>query len=153
MSTPQSLAGLIDPELVELNAPYSSKQEVFEAVAKRLVTKGVVSDADALIRDIEFRETQGKTGIGNLIAIPHAKSSSVNSPSVSVIVLDQEIEWETLDDAGVQGIILFAVNDQPEGAREHLRLLSLFARKLAHTKVTDALIHASSTDDVVAAFA
>lgn len=153
MSTPQTLTELIDPELVELNAPYANKLEVFQAVANRLEEKGTVSDADAFVRDIQFRETQGKTGIGNLIAIPHAKSSAVNSPSVSVVVLDQEIEWETLDDAGVQGIILFAVNDQPEGAREHLRLLSLFARKLAHKEITDALIQASTKDDVVAAFA
>ena len=67
-------------------------------------------------------------------------------------VLKQEIPWETLDGKGVKGIILFAVGDDTEGAQKHLKLLSLFARKLGNDEVTAALLKAKEPQQVIEAF-
>jgi len=104
------------------------------------------------VKDIYLREAQGQTGIGNYIAIPHGKSAYVKKVGVAIGVTENEIPWETLDGKGVKGIILFAVGDDTEGAQKHLKLLSLFARKLGNDEVVERLIAAREIDEVVAAF-
>ena len=44
------------------------------------------------------------------------------------------------------------MGDDNEGAQEHLKLLSLFARKLGNDEVIEQLIQAKDADEVVAAF-
>ena len=102
--------------------------------------------------NIYAREEEGQTGIGNYIAIPHGKSPYVDRIGVAIGVTENEIPWESLDGKGVKGIILFAVGDDNEGAQEHLKLLSLFARKLGNDEVIEQLIQAKDADEVVAAF-
>lgn len=53
---------------------------------------------------------------------------------------------------GVKGIILFAVSSDDTGAREHLKLLSMFARKLGRENVVNDLLAADTADDVKKAF-
>ncbi len=104
------------------------------------------------MKDVYEREAVGQTGIGNYIAIPHGKSAYVKEIGVAIGVLNEEIPWETLDGKGVKGIILFAVGDDTEGAQQHLKLLSLFARKLGNDEVTAALLKAKEPQQVIEVF-
>ncbi len=40
----------------------------------------------------------------------------------------------------------------PRGAQEHLKLLSLFARKLGNDEVANRLVNSQTVDDVINAF-
>ena len=60
-----------------------------------------------------------------------------------------EIPWESLDDNGVKGIILFAVGNDHKETTSHLKLLSLFARKLGNDEVVKELLQSKSPEDVV----
>jgi PTS system fructose-specific IIA component len=57
-----------------------------------------------------------------------------------------------LDGKGVKGIILFAVGNDNDGAQNHLKLLSLFARKLGNDEVVENLLQAKTAEEVKAAF-
>ena len=111
-----------------------------------------ISDQDEFTKAIYQRESEGKTGIGGFIAIPHGKSSSVDKIDVSVAISENEIPWETTDNHGVKVIVMFAVGDDNEGANQHLKLLSLFARKLGRDEVVHGLIHAKTADEVIEIF-
>ena len=86
------------------------------------------------------------------LAIPHGKSQTVKKNGVAIAILEHEIAWESLDDTGAKVVVLFDVGVDSEGAKEHLRMLSLFAKKLGKDSVIDALLKANSVDEVVAAF-
>ena len=105
--------------------------------------------------DVGFIRLQFTDIFGTMknIAIPHGKSASVKKIGVAIGVTAREIPWETLDGKGVKGIILFAVGNDNEGAKTHLKLLSLFARKLGNDEVVEQLIKAKETKEVIAAFA
>ena len=47
---------------------------------------------------------------------------------------------------------MFAVGDDNEDVKEHLKLLSLFARKLGNDSVVEKLINSKTVDDVINAF-
>ena len=146
------VAKIIDPNNIKTNLVGETKDEVLKELATVLLQNHYITDVDGFMADIYAREEEGQTGIGNYIAIPHGKSPYVDRIGVAIGVTENEIPWESLDGKGVKGIILFAVGDDNEGAQEHLKLLSLFARKLGNDEVIEQLIQAKDSDEVVAAF-
>ena len=125
---------------------------MLRALANAFYQEGYIGDVDEFVKSVYEREAEGATGIGNHVAIPHGKSQTVKKNGVAIAILEHEIAWESLDDTGAKVVVLFDVGDDSEGAKEHLRMLSLFAKKLGKDSVIDALLKANSVDEVVAAF-
>ena len=137
---------IVDLDIVKTNMTAKTKDDALNDLANQLLRNGYISEVEGFIKDIYAREAEGQTGIGNYIAIPHGKSAYVNKIGVA-IGINQE------DGKGVKGIILFAVGNDNDGATNHLKLLSLFARKLGNDEVVGNLLQAKKPEDVVEAFA
>ena len=148
-----SLNDVLDRNTILTNLNANAKDDVIDALARRLREHGYIASVDAFVDAVHEREKEGATGIGNHVAIPHGRSETVNKNGVAIAVLDREIEWESLDDTGAKGVVLFTVGASGDGANEHLRLLSLFARKMAKQEVIDALLKAGTIDEVIDCFA
>ena len=74
----------ITPELVSLDQPLGGdKAAVIRALTARVAAQGRATDAEQLYTDAWAREETDETGLPGGIAIPHAKSSSVTTPSRS----------------------------------------------------------------------
>ena len=148
-----SLNDVLDRNTILTNLNANAKDDVIDALARRLREHGYIASVDAFVDAVHEREKEGATGIGNHVAIPHGRSETVNKNGVAIAVLDREIEWEALDDTGAKVVVLFTVGASGDGANEHLRLLSLFARKMAKQEVIDALLKAGTIDEVIDCFA
>ena len=148
-----SLNDVLDRNTILTNLNANAKDDVIDALARRLREHGYIASVDAFVDAVHEREKEAATGIGNHVAIPHGRSETVNKNGVAIAVLDREIEWESLDDTGAKVVVLFTVGASGDGANEHLRLLSLFARKMAKQEVIDALLKAGTIDEVIDCFA
>ena len=148
-----SLNDVLDRNTILTNLNANAKDDVIDALARRLREHCYIASVDAFVDAVHEREKEGATGIGNHVAIPHGRSETVNKNGVAIAVLDREIEWESLDDTGAKVVVLFTVGASGDGANEHLRLLSLFARKMAKQEVIDALLKAGTIDEVIDCFA
>lgn len=147
-----SVKSVLNKDTIKTNFNASSKDDVIKLVAKMFYDAGYVADQDDFVTAVYDREKQGATGIGNHVAIPHGKSETVKKNGVAIVTLDHEIEWESLDDTGAKVIVLFAVGDDSEGAKEHLKMLAMFAKELAKQDVIDSLLAAKDVDDVINTF-
>ena len=143
---------IVDLETIKTNMSAKNKDDALKELTELLLLNGYITDADGFMKDIYVRESEGQTGIGNYIAIPHGKSNFVKKIGVAIGIIEEEIPWETLDGKGVKAIILFAVGNDNEGAQNHLKLLSLFARKLGNDEVVENILQAKKAEDVKAAF-
>lgn len=143
---------IIDGHLIITNLKCQTKNEAFQKMSHILLKEDYISDIKNFVRDLYVREAEGQTGIGNFIAIPHSKSPFVKKNGVAIAINQTEIPWETLDGKGVKVIVMFAVGDDNEDVKEHLKLLSLFARKLGNDSVVEKLINSKTVDDVINAF-
>lgn len=143
---------IIDLKIVKTNMNVNTKEEALKELANLLLENGNISDEKGFIKDIYVREAEGQTGIGNYLAIPHGKSAYVKKIGVAIGINSTEIPWESLDDNGVKGIILFAVGNDHKETTSHLKLLSLFARKLGNDEVVREFLQSKSPEDVVKAF-
>ncbi|WP_159723053.1 PTS sugar transporter subunit IIA [Enterococcus sp. CSURQ0835] len=144
---------IVDVNVVRTQMKAKTKREAITELAELLQKNGYLSNVDGYVKDVYAREAEGQTGIGNYVAIPHGKSEFVNRVGVAIGINETEIPWESLDDHGAKVIILFAVGNDTESAKEHLKLLSLFARKLGNDEVVGNLLAAKTSAEVVAAFA
>src|SRR5699024_11535621 len=99
-------------EVVDINTILSevnvqTREETLEKLAELLVKENYVEDKDKFLEAVYEREKEGVTGIGNLVAIPHGKSESVEKVGLSIAVLENEIDWPSFDGRGEKIDILF----------------------------------------------
>lgn len=147
-----SLDQVIDKRTIVTDLKADNKDQVIKALAQKFYDAGYIESVDDYVKAVYDREKEGATGIGNHVAIPHGKSSTVKKNGVAIAILDHEVEWESLDDTGAKVVVLFDVGDDSEGAKKHLKMLSMFAKKLGKDSVINSLLNAHNVDDVVAAF-
>lgn len=140
---------ILDKNTIQTRLSARTKADALQELANILLANNYISDVEGFLKDVYIREAQGQTGIGNFVAIPHGKSKYVDKIGVAIGITDEEISWESLDGKGVKVIILFAVGDDVQAAKEHLKLLSIFARKLGNDEVINRLLKSVETDDVI----
>ncbi|EAD5868940.1 PTS sugar transporter subunit IIA [Listeria innocua] len=128
------ISKVISPALVNLELQATTKLEVIEELTDLLVETGAVVDKKAFIADVLYREEEGKTGLGEGVAIPHGKSASVINTSIAVGRTKKPVEWESLDDKPVNIIIIFAVKNS-DATTTHIKLLQKVAILLADDEV------------------
>lgn len=143
---------VLDERVIDLQMKAGNKREAITYLAGKLKDAGYIADVDEYVEDIYLRESQGQTGIGNYVAIPHGKSDSVTQVGIAIGKMEDEIEWETLDGNGVKLIFLFAVGNDNENARTHLKLLAEVARTLGNDDAVNALLEAKTVEDLKAVF-
>ena len=146
------IRNVLDERVIDLNMTAENKKEAIWHLAQKLKDAGYIADVDAYVEDIYLRESQGQTGIGNYVAIPHGKSDSVTQVGIAIGKVEKEIEWETLDGKGEKLIFLFAVGNDNENARTHLRLLAEVARTLGNDEAVEALLAAETVQDLKEVF-
>lgn len=131
---------LFDIKYVDLSLNTSEKFETIRHLAT--LAEDRLENVDNYVEDVKAREAMSTTGIGDGIAIPHAKSSWVKVPTVIVGKSSQGIEWQALDDEPVNLVFLIAVPQN--GGDEHLKILQVLAVSLMDDDFKEEIL---STND------
>lgn len=145
---PEVLSGYLTEQTVSLGLAAEDKEAAIREMAELLAATGKVTDVGALTAAALAREELGTTGLGEEIAIPHAKTDAVSAPVVAFARSGAGIEWGALDGTRARLIFMIAVPEAAAGD-EHLRILALLARKLLDTGFRERLLEASGTDGVL----
>lgn len=138
----------ITPGLVSLDAPLGDdKAAVIRALAARVVAEGRATDAGALFDDAWAREEKDETGLPGGIAIPHAKSAAVTTPSLAFARLAPGVDFGAPDGPAD---LVFLIAAPADAAEAHLAVLSKLARSLMRADFTAGLRAAGDSDAAVA---
>ncbi|WP_324289290.1 fructose-specific PTS transporter subunit EIIC [Streptomyces sp. H34-S4] len=132
------LSGYLTERTVKTELASGSKEAAIREMAEMLASTGNVTDVDELVRVALAREAQGTTGLGESIAIPHAKTDAVTRPTVGFARSDEGIEWGALDGTKARLVFMISVPEAAAGD-EHLRILALLSRKLMDTGFRERL--------------
>ena len=147
MMTEIDLKKVIHKDLMIIPSKSKNKAEVIKELGSLLASNDYVNDAQEFIKDVNLREAEGVTGIGQGVAIPHGKSPSVKDTTIAIAVLENEIEWETLDSEPVKVVIMFAVKDI-DATTTHILLLQQVAQLLAHDNFLKELVQVTNVDNL-----
>ncbi|MFE9121542.1 fructose-specific PTS transporter subunit EIIC [Streptomyces sp. NPDC007172] len=145
---PEVLSGYLTGRTVKVQLASQDKEAAIREMAEMLAATGNVRDVDELVRVALAREAQGTTGLGEKIAIPHAKTDAVSSPTVGFARSAEGIEWGSLDGTRARLIFMISVPEAAAGD-EHLRILALLSRKLMDPGFRGRLLEAPDTGAVL----
>lgn len=143
---------ILDKSVIDLNMHAKTKDEVIRHLAGLLKGAGYIEDLEGYIKDVYLRESEGITGIGGHVAIPHGKSDHVDHVGIAVGKTKDMVKWESYDGEPARLFFLFAVPSDNEGAKDHLRLIAELAGKLGNDVIMEKLQSAVTYEDLVEAF-
>lgn len=136
-----------DTIVIDMNA--NDKESAISELVNKLNLAGRLNNRDEYEKAIWAREEQSTTGLGDGIAIPHAKSASVKTPAIAFGRSRNGLDYEALDG---QPTHLFFMIAASEGANEqHLATLSRLSTFLMDDAFRDSLLRADSEEDIIQA--
>ncbi|MEY9991807.1 PTS system fructose-specific IIC component [Streptomyces sp. V4I8] len=135
------LSGYLTEQTVKVELEATDKESAIREMAGLLAGAGKVADVDELVATALRREAQGTTGLGEEIAIPHAKTEAVTAPIVGFARSAEGVEWGSPDGTQARLVFMIAVPEAAAGD-EHLRILALLSRKLMDAGFRERLLAA-----------
>ncbi|NJH85191.1 PTS fructose transporter subunit IIABC [Staphylococcus agnetis] len=139
---------LLTKETIAMDLTATDKKSAIKELASQLDKAGKLNDVSAFIEGIENRERQSSTGIGEGIAIPHAKVAAVAQPAIAFGKSKAGIDYDSLD---MQPAHLFFMIAAPEtGAQTHLDALAKLSGILMDEAVRARLLDATTPEEVLA---
>jgi fructose PTS system EIIBC or EIIC component len=138
---------LLTINTINLSLKGSQKSDVIEELVQVLDSAGKLANRIEFKAAILKREEQSTTGIGDGIAIPHAKTKAVKQASIAFGRSVSGVNYESLDG---QPAHLFFMIAAPDGANNtHLDALSRLATLLMKEEVRKQLLEAKSEQEVL----
>ena len=139
------IADLLAKESIDLQAKVGSKAEALEHLVTLMAKSGKLADEAEYKRCVLAREEEGSTGIGEGIAIPHAKTNAVKAPGLAAMIVAEGVDFASLDDQPAKLFFLIAAPDTEDNV--HLDVLSRLSTLLMDEEFTTALYAAKSPKD------
>ncbi len=138
------IVDLLNKNSIKLGASPASKQEAIEMLIDLQVKGGKIINKEAYRKGILAREEKGSTAVGEGIAIPHAKSTAVKSPSLAAMTVPGGVDYEALDDEPSNLLFMIAA---PNDGDVHLEVLSRLMTILMDEDFREKLIGAKDKDE------
>ncbi|UXS28918.1 fructose-specific PTS transporter subunit EIIC [Staphylococcus delphini] len=139
---------LLTKETIAMDLSATTKEGAIDELAQQLNQAGKLNHLDDYIAAIHKREQQSSTGIGEGIAIPHAKVEAVKTPAIAFGKSKAGVDYDSLD---MQPAHLFFMIAAPAtGAQTHLDALDKLSSVLMDESVRQALLEADSPEEVLA---
>lgn len=125
----------------------SSKSEALNKLIDKLVESGQIKRREELADAIFRRESLMSTGIGNGIAVPHVRLSSIDNIVAAAAISKKEIEdYDSIDGKPVQIILMIATGKNQHA--EYLSLLSNLSKKLKDEKIRQQILNETCNKNI-----
>ncbi|MFN8072097.1 MAG: fructose-specific PTS transporter subunit EIIC [Mycobacterium sp.] len=132
------LAQYISPETVGVELTATDRDAAIAELVGIAARTGRVNDPAAVVASALARESTVSTGLGDGIAIPHAKTDAVSQPVVVYARSLVGIDWSSRDGKPATELFLIAVPEQAAGDA-HLSILGSLSRKLVNAQFRSEL--------------
>lgn len=142
------IVDLLKKQSIDLNAAVTDKTAAIGHLVDLMDAGGNLNDKALYKERVLAREAEGSTGIGEGIAIPHAKTEAVNEPGLASMIVRDGVDYESLDDEPAH--LFFLIAAPAGGANVHLEVLSRLSRMLMDDDFRDALMQAKTSEEYLA---
>ncbi|MCX8015331.1 MAG: fructose PTS transporter subunit IIA [candidate division WOR-3 bacterium] len=130
-----------------LNVQNSEKIGVIRELAQKLIEQNLITNTDEFFSAILRRENLESTGIGQGVAIPHARTSAVKNIAIVFGRSLGGVDFSSLDGQPSHLIFLIAAPDHMK--TEYIMTLARLSRLLRRSEVRSALMAAQTSQDVI----
>ena len=138
------ISEIITQKLVLSLNNISSKKRLFQEIATHMAINSSVNP-ETIVTALQDREQLGPTGMGNGIAIPHARIDNISSIKGMFIRLEKPINFDSMDKQKVD--LIFSILAPIDSGVDHLKALAKVSRLLRDQNICSKL---RSTADITA---
>jgi mannitol/fructose-specific phosphotransferase system IIA component (Ntr-type) len=129
------LTRLLPASHTVINLDPTSRLDVLQQLTQPLVDTGIISDADIFCQDLEIREKQITTVIGNSVAIPHARTKVATRLGLSVGLLKEGNTFKFSDEEDAEEVqLLFLIAIPSFAPTSHMPLIQHLAKFVRYEK-------------------
>jgi CPA2 family monovalent cation:H+ antiporter-2 len=111
-----TLSKHISPQRVILNLGSRTKEDAIRELVQAVAYSPKIHDKEELIKRVLEREQIETTGIGEGIAIPHARTDAVEGICICLGISPRGINYGSIDDKPVHILVLLAANESAHEA-------------------------------------
>ncbi len=122
------IVDFLSPTAITVDLAATNKRAVLEELVSLLSRDGKIKDLKATVDVLMEREKLGSTGIGQGIAIPHAKTDHAQEVMAAFGLSRRGVQFDSLD--GEPVYIFFVLVAPPNAAGLHLKALARISRLL-----------------------
>jgi fructose-specific phosphotransferase system IIA component len=142
-----NLRQVLDPQTISLNLAGATKQAIIEELLDMLIRAGKLSNREEALKAVLERESKMSTAIQNGVAIPHAKTDSVNELVTAVGLKPKGVDFQSLD-GKLTHIFILTLSPQSK-LGPHIQFLSALSQSLDEPAVRRALLRARTSQEIV----
>jgi nitrogen PTS system EIIA component len=139
------ISDFLSPADVKLDVRESDKTRLLQQLSSQAAAK-VGLNANEVSTQITQREELGSTGVGNGVALPHARLRGLSGPFGLFARLRHGIDFEAIDNQPVDIIFLLLLPDPSGGSQ--LNALACVARALRDPKALQRIRGAADRDSL-----
>ena len=136
----------LEDSQVSVSDNCKTKKSILEKISELLSKPSGVSRNDIFTKLYE-REKLGSTSIGKGVAIPHARIQNIEYPFLSIMILDEPVDFDNIDSLDVDIIASIIVPE--ENFSNHLDLLAHLSGKLDDPFVRKELRQARNSSQII----
>ncbi|MHC4844317.1 MAG: PTS sugar transporter subunit IIA [Planctomycetota bacterium] len=140
------LTEILQPTCIKVPLEAKDKESAITQLLDLLDENGLLQDRDGALEAVMNREKTRSTGIGSGLAIPHGKCKAVKELVMSIGIVPDGIDFQSVDSKPVKIIILLVSPLDQTGP--HIQALASISRLMLDETFKSKLEQASSTDEV-----
>jgi len=126
------ISEIIVPSAVKSGGPAASKKRLLQDLSE-LASSAYGIRTDEAFDALQERETLGPTGVGEGVAIPHARIDGLNKICGVFFRLEKPMEYDSVDRMPVD--LVFALFAPQNSGVEHLKALAVVSRLLRDSAI------------------
>ena len=142
----ETMNELFKPELVKIVDKFDTKSDCLNYLAAMLADSGCLSFPDRFLAAVKGREEIMSTGIGHGVAIPHARDLTVSCLKIAVCMLQQELDFNSVDSFPVRLVFMIAVPQSSN--QDYMKILRSLSEYLRREDNRETLLNAISEGDL-----
>ena len=140
-----NIGDLLDRGAVAPRVAAANKRQVLSVIAE-IAARSFKLKAPEVFEALMEREAAGSTGVGQGVAVPHARLKGLSRLRAVFVRLEQPVAFDAVDDRPVD--LIFALFAPPEASGEHLRALARVSRLLRQSDLREHIRQARSADAI-----
>ncbi|HAV92215.1 TPA: PTS sugar transporter subunit IIA [candidate division WOR-3 bacterium] len=141
---------LLNESLVRSDLKSASKSDVIDELAEILVSNEIIKDKVSLMDKLVEREKIETTGVGHGIAIPHARTETVNGLALCFGVSREGIDYDALDGKPVN--IFFLIVSNEENKNRYIQLLARISRICRKDSFREKIMNSETEKEIISIF-
>lgn len=143
----QKISEYLSPDTIILDVKSNEKIEVIRELSQILIDKNIITDTEEFFSAILKRENLESTGIGQGVAIPHARTKAVKSIALVFGRSQAGVDFSSLD--GQPSHLIFLIAAPEDKKTEYIMTLARLSRLLRKDEARKNLLEAKSPEEVI----